>query len=145
MDYTLSDVAQFISPPLRSGSCIIFGARRLQYITGMLKMRSGGVLEPVEFAEVDMKVTDKEITFPTGRNGEFSFDNTIMGDQEQHARRDCSSLKKTEESSVIKPGKYRTSFEHKGKTCVFYLVIPETKETIVDLREVICEDGKPSE
>jgi hypothetical protein len=54
-------------------------------------------------------------------------------------------LKKAEKSPAIKPGKYRTAFEHKGKTCVFFLDIPETKETIVDLRDVTCEEGKPSE
>jgi hypothetical protein len=54
-------------------------------------------------------------------------------------------LKKAEESSAIKPGKYRTSFEHKGKNCVFYLVIPETKETIVDLGEVTCGADKSPE
>jgi outer membrane usher protein len=142
MDYSLSGVAQYVSPPLRSGSCIVFGARRLQYITGMLKMRSGNTLEPVEFAEVTMKVGDKEITFPTGRGGEFSFDTAMQEEHVQPEHKDCTSLKKREDALAIKPGTYRTLFEHKGQTCTFNLVIPDAKDTIVDLGDVVCGDGK---
>jgi outer membrane usher protein FimD/PapC len=142
MDYSLSGVAQYVSPPLRSGSCIVFSARRLQYITGMLKMRSGNTLEPVEFAEVTMKVGNKEITFPTGRGGEFSFDTAMPEEHGQPEHKDCSSLKEREDALAIKAGTYITSFEHKGNKCTFNLVIPDTKDTIVDIGDVACGDGK---
>jgi outer membrane usher protein len=142
MDYSLSEVAEFVSPPFRSGSCVVFEARRFQYITGMLKIKSGVSLEPAEFVEATMKVGDKDVTFPTGRGGEFSFENVMTGEQGQPERRNCSTLTRKDISPVIIAGRYRTSFEHKGKTCVFYLVIPETKETIVDLGDVTCEEEK---
>ena len=87
-----------------------------------------------------MTVGDKDVTFPTGRGGEFSFENVMAGEQGQPERRNCSSLTRKDISPVITAGRYRTSFGHKGKTCVFYLVIPETKETIVDLGDVTCEE-----
>ena len=141
MDYSLSGVAEFVSPPFRSGSCIVFEARRLQYITGMLKMKSGASLEPAEYVEATMTVGDKEITFPTGRGGEFSFENLITGEQGQPEHRNCSSLARRDVSPVIKAGRYKTSFEYKGKQCAFELVIPDTKETIIDLGDVTCEGG----
>jgi outer membrane usher protein FimD/PapC len=143
MDYSLSGVAQYVSPPLRSGSCIVFGAGRLQYITGMLKRRSGNTLEPVEFVEVTMEVGDKEINFLTGRGGEFSFDTSMLGEHVQPEHKDCTFLKKGEDTRAIRAGQFRASFEQKGIKCTFNLVIPESKDTIVDLGAVACGDRKP--
>jgi hypothetical protein len=52
-------------------------------------------------------------------------------------------LKEREDALAIKAGTYITSFEHKGNKCTFNLVIPDTKDTIVDIGDVACGDGKP--
>jgi outer membrane usher protein len=76
-------------------------------------MRNGQV-RPVEFHEVRMRVGDQEMTFPTGKNGEFYLEN-------------------------IKAGTYKASFKDGEKPCTFDIIIPETDEMIIDLGGVTCE------
>jgi len=115
IDYRLSDTIRYVSPSLRSGSLILFEAVKFQAITGFLKIRTAdNVVKPVEFGEISIKINGKEVTSPTGKDGEFYFEN-------------------------IKSGKYEASFEYGGKRCLFALTIPETTEMIIDLGEVTCE------
>jgi len=114
MDYTISGVMKFVSPPLRSGSFIAFDIMKFQAITGMLKVKIKGETKPAEFYEVSMLVDGQEIIFPTGKGGEFYFEN-------------------------IKPGRYKTVLKYVGKECIFAMIIPESTDMIIDLKEVICE------
>ena len=114
MDYTISEVMKFVSPPLRSGSFIAFDIMKFQAITGMLKVKIKGETKPAEFSEVSMLVDGQEIIFPTGKGGEFYFEN-------------------------IKPGRYKTVLKYVGKECIFDMIIPESTDMIIDLKEVICE------
>ncbi len=116
MDYTISEVMKFVSPPLRSGSFIPFDVVKFQAITGMLKIKMKEEIKPAEFSEVSMLVDGQEIIFPTGKGGEFYFEN-------------------------IKPGRYKTMLNYVGKECIFDMIIPERTDMIVDLKEVICEAG----
>lgn len=115
MDYIISDVVKYVSPPLRSGTFIKFDVAKFQAITGMLKIKVNGDTKPVEFHEVKMVVDEKETTFPTGKGGEFYLEN-------------------------IKPGKYKASFDYMGKTCSFDIMIPKSDEMIVELGEIVYED-----
>lgn len=117
MDYTISEVVKFISPPLRSGSFIQFDIAKFQAITGVLNIRLRGELLPAELSEVSMLVDGQEITFSTGKGGEFYFEN-------------------------IKPGSYKALLNYMGKICIFDMIIPESAEIIVDLKEVICESDR---
>lgn len=117
IDYSISEVVKYISPPFRSGAYIKFDVTKIQAITGRLKIKINGDVRPVEFYEVKMMVDSKEIIFPTGKDGEFYLEN-------------------------IKPGRYITSFNYNGKTCSSGIIIPETEEMIVDLGEIICEDTR---
>ncbi len=114
MDYTISDIMKFVSPPLRSGSFVTFDVAKFQAITGKLKIRIDGEARPAEFAEVIMLVDGQEMTFPTGKGGEFYFEN-------------------------VKPGSYRTLLKYVGKECIFDMIVPESSDMILDLKEVICE------
>lgn len=116
MDYTISEVVKFISPPLRSGSFIPFDIMKFQAITGMLKVKMEGQIKPAEFAEVSMIVEGRELIFPTGKGGEFYFEN-------------------------VQPGSYKALLKYVGKECVFDMIIPERTDMIVDLKDVICESG----
>jgi len=115
IDYSIPEVVKYVSPPLRSGSLISFEAKKFQAITGVLKIKIEGEVEPVEFYEVKMNVDGKEIAFPTGKGGEFYLEN-------------------------IRPGSYAASFGFKEKTCIFEMTIPGSDELIIDLRGLICEN-----
>jgi outer membrane usher protein len=115
INYSLPEMGKTVSPALRSGSVIEFKASRIQGVTGFLKIRSKGDLKAVEFYEVRMMAEGREITFPTGRNGEFYLEN-------------------------IKPGRYQASTVYMGKTYSFDIMIPYMADMIINLGEIVCED-----
>jgi outer membrane usher protein FimD/PapC len=115
IDYSLPEVVKYVSPPLRSGSLIPFEARKIQAITGTLEIRIEGEARPAEFCEVRVNVEGKEISFPTGRGGEFYLEN-------------------------IRPGSYEALVHYMGKTCLFELTIPESSGMIVELGGMLCEN-----
>jgi outer membrane usher protein FimD/PapC len=114
IEYTLSEVAKYVSPPRRSGSYIEFGATKIQSFIGMLKAKMEGEIKPVEFIEFRVLVDGKELLLPTGRGGEFYLEN-------------------------IKTGRYKGEFKYLDKAFVFDMIIPKSDEMIVDLGEIICE------
>jgi len=114
VDYSIAETIKYVTPPLRSGSLVEFELTKIQAITGWLRIRVDGQVRPVEFHEVRMIIDEKEFTFITGRDGEFYLEN-------------------------IKPGRYKASFKYMEKTCCFDIMIPETDEMIIDLKEVVCE------
>ena len=114
MEYSITDVMRYVSPPLRSGSFIEFGATKIQSIIGMLKVRVKEGTKPVEYIEFKMIVDGKELLSPTGKGGEFYLEN-------------------------IKPGKYRGEFKYLDKTYTFDIIIPKSDEIMIDLGEIVCE------
>ncbi len=114
IEYSLSEVTKHVSPPLRSGSVIPFEVRKIQAVTGILRVQSGEEVSPAEYYEVKMQRGEEEIVFPTGKGGEFYLEN-------------------------VPPGTYRSLAEISGKSCSFDLTVPETDEMIVDLGVLTCE------
>jgi outer membrane usher protein len=114
MEYTLSEVMKYVSPPFRSGSYIEFGATKIQAFIGTLKVRKGPKIKPLEYIEFKLRVEGKELLSPTGKGGEFYLEN-------------------------IKPGKYRGELRYLDKDYSFDIIIPKSDEIIVDLGEIICE------
>jgi outer membrane usher protein len=114
MEYLVTDVMRYVSPPLRSGSFIEFGATKIQSIIGMLKVRVKEETKPAEYIEFKMIVDGKELLSPTGKGGEIYLEN-------------------------IKPGKYRGEFKYLDKAYTFDIIIPKSDEMLIDLGEIICE------
>lgn len=114
LNYTLGSVTQYISPPLRGGAFISFDAQKFQAVTGSIKVRVDGKIKPVEFEDVNVDMNGKEITFPTGKNGEFYIEN-------------------------IKPGRFRASVAYLKSRCDFEIIVPVSGEVIVNIGDVICE------
>jgi outer membrane usher protein len=113
MEYTLSEVMKYVSPPFRSGSYIEFGATKIQGFTGTLKAKVGQEIKSLEYIEFKLMVEGKELLSPTGKGGEFYLEN-------------------------IKPGKYRGELKYLDKDYSFDIIIPKSDEIIVDLGEIIC-------
>lgn len=114
IEYQISDVLRYVSPPLRSGSYIEFTATKIQSFFGSLKLKHEQEIKPLEYIEVRLKVDGKELVIPTGKGGEFYFEN-------------------------IRSGEYRGEFKYLEKTYFFNIIIPKSDELMVDLGEIICE------
>jgi outer membrane usher protein FimD/PapC len=115
IEYMISDVKRYVSPPLRSGSVIRFEAKKFQAVTGFLKAGTGGGVVSVEYSEGKLQRDGKETPFMTGRGGEFYLEFTP-------------------------PGTYEGSVGYGGGTCNFSLTIPESDEMMIDLGERSCEE-----
>jgi len=113
MEYTVSEVMKYVSPPLRSGSYVEFGAAKIQAFIGTLRVKVGQEIKPLEYIEFKLLVEGKELLSPTGKGGEFYLEN-------------------------IKPGKYRGEFKYLDKDYSFDIIIPKSEDIIVDLGEIIC-------
>ena len=114
IDYSIDEVTQFISPPLRSGSYIKFKVTKFQAFFGKIQITIEDQVKPVEFHEIMMMVDNKETAFPTGSDGEFYLEN-------------------------ISSGSYKASFTYMDKPCTFDIIIPETEEMMTDLGELVCD------
>jgi outer membrane usher protein len=114
MEYTLSEVMKYVSPPFRSGSYLEFGATKIQGFTGALKLKVGQEIKPLEYIEFKLMVEGKELLSPTGKGGEVYLEN-------------------------IKPGKYRGELRYLDKDYSFDIIIPKSDDIVVDLGEIICE------
>jgi outer membrane usher protein FimD/PapC len=140
MDYLLSAKMKYISPPYRSGSCVMFEATRVQAVTGTVLARIGSETKPLEYDEVTMSVDGKQVTLQTGSGGEFYLDNYSFVRKDAPDIQDlgCSALDRAV-VSPIKPGRYTASVSHEGKTCMFAFDMPDSKEMFIDLGKVTCE------
>lgn len=114
IEYNISEVVRYVSPPLRSGSYIEFRVKKIQSFFGMLKVKVGESIKPLEYVEFKLLVEGEEILSPTGKGGEFYLEN-------------------------IKPGKYRGEIKYIDKSYFFDIVIPKSEDVLVDLGEIICE------
>jgi outer membrane usher protein FimD/PapC len=114
IEYSLTDVMKYVSPPLRSGSHIEFKTSKLQAFVGMLKVRVEGELRPAEFVEFKLTAMGRDLISYTGKGGEFYFEN-------------------------INPGTYKGELKLLDKVFAFDIVFPESDDVVVDLGEVLCE------
>jgi outer membrane usher protein len=109
-------VSKLVSPTLHSGSVIRFEVKKFKGYAGILKInKMKNEIIPVELIEVKITNGEQEIEFPTGRGGEFYFEDA-------------------------KPGLWRGSFQYMKKTCYFDMIIPLTDDVLTYLGEIIYED-----
>ncbi|TFG92394.1 MAG: fimbrial biogenesis outer membrane usher protein, partial [Syntrophobacterales bacterium] len=140
MDYLLSAKMKYISPPFRSGSCVIFDAPKVQAITGTVSAKIGTEIKPLEYDEVSLTVDGKPVTLQTGTGGEFYLDNYSLGGTDGPDIQDmgCSALDKAG-ASYFKPGNYKATVNHEGRSCTFSFEIPRSYEMILELGQITCE------
>lgn len=114
IEYQISDVLRYVSPPLRSGSYIEFSAKKIQGFFGRLMLKVGEEVKPLEYIEFKLLSEGETLLFPTGKGGEFYLEN-------------------------MNPGKYKGEFIYLDKSHFFDIVIPRSEDLLVDLGEIICE------
>jgi len=141
-EYYFPQVRKLVSPPLRSGSCVGFLAKKFQPVTGILKQMKDGEVIEVEFQEVELVADGKAIAFPTGRGGEFYIDISqsqqfmkLALDEQQS----CASLS-DESGSFLTPGTYQAAVIRDGKRHAFSLRVPQSNDPIIDLGVIVIPE-----
>ncbi len=113
----------------------------MQPITGTLKIRLNGEVKPVEFYEITMTINGRDVTFPTGKGGEFDIDLSQSKEFKKLAETEesgCAALT-AGSSSILKPGTYQAAVTYEGKPYAFNLTIPKTADPIIDLGLIIVD------
>ncbi len=141
IDYYLANVVKLVSPPLRSGSCIPFVAKKMQMISGTLKMRIHGKIKPVEFQEVTIAVNGREITFPTGSGGEFDIDPSQSDELKKPTEAEENGCNAVVDGATpfIPPGTYRGTVAYQGQPQSFAVTIPDRPDQIIDLGQIVFD------
>ncbi|GAB4227467.1 MAG: hypothetical protein OHK0028_00160 [Deltaproteobacteria bacterium] len=117
IEYSLREVRKVVSPPLRGGCRIPFDVKRIQAVTGTIGTAGERGWTPAESVEVRVVKDGKEISFPTGKGGEFTVED-------------------------LGAGNYDAFVEREGKRCRFELRVPATNDMIVDLGRLTCEAAR---
>jgi outer membrane usher protein len=115
IEYAIKAVRRLVSPPLRSGARIPFDVKRIQAVTGKLFLPFDGKRQPAEYLEARIVRDGNEVTFPTGKGGEFYLEE-------------------------VSPGRYTGSVASGEKRYRFELNVPETNDMIIDLGDLTCEE-----
>jgi len=141
MDYLLPDVRRTVSPPLRSGSCIVFDAKRIRAFMGKLRLKGPDGDKPLEFYEVALTAGELTLTFPTGKDGEFYFENTDIAKKAGAVVDEgagCDAVDGKKAAAELAPGSYRAALIYNKRPCVFDIDIPDNDETFVELGGLTC-------
>lgn len=115
IDYTVPETRFIVSPALRSGVLLDFKARQVKAIAGKLVRREAHAARAFGDAEGSVSVAGQELPLLTARDGSFYLED-------------------------VAPGTYRGEATRRGERCRFELRVPESREIVVDLREVACEN-----
>jgi outer membrane usher protein FimD/PapC len=116
LEYSFPESLKLVSPAFRSGAVIDFAAKRLQAITGTLKIKVKGAMQDAEFYEATLTVGGRPVRFMTGRGGEFYVED-------------------------LPPGRYAARLSGNGQGCAFELLVPQTKQAFTEIPEIVCDDG----
>ena len=144
IDYLMPRVRLFVSPPLRSGSCLNFPLRRYQAFTGtLLRDEAGG--EPLANAELILAAPDGPVDFWTGGDGEFYFDSQ-MATVDSNRYQGCDALDQGP-GDFLPAGSYEVTVKLENETYQAQVTIPKSTGETVDLGNIVCRRlalGKPA-
>lgn len=118
IEYAIATFSRVISPPFRSGSLVVFPVVRIRGVSARLLQRVGGELQPLTYHEGRVNVGSHERRFPIGGDGGFYLDE-------------------------VPGGRYEGSVATAAGTCRFTLVVPESDDPVVDLKEPIACEPAP--
>ncbi len=115
VEYSLEKVGKYVSPPFRSGAFLTFDAVKTRALTGRMETRPAGRSVPVALGHAAFTLNGKEVSFVTGRKGEFYLEN-------------------------IPAGRYTGTLRDARRTYSFTLIIPSSDDMTVDLGGILAED-----
>jgi hypothetical protein len=111
-------------------------------VTGHLFGLKADKIIPLEFVDISIKVGDRKVISPTGKNGEFYIENTLPKDPDTgtYDKLSCRAIAERRKAgtSVIQPGIYRASVDYRGEKCEFSITFPTTDDMITDVGEIRC-------
>jgi outer membrane usher protein len=113
MDYEISQTTSFISPPYKGGGVVEFKPVRFRAAAGKLFFVENGKRTPAEYAGLEVEAEKEKITTVVGTGGLFYVDK-------------------------LQPGRYHARLFNKDKEGSFELVVPQSKQTVVDVGEIDC-------
>jgi len=142
MDYSIAGVTAKMSPSLWSGSCVAYDVRQVRALTGTFVLQTADKKQPLENVDVTLRVGEKNITFPTGKGGEFYLENGLpdnIGDSSLD-RQSCQSIaeRRTSGGNVIQPGTYPATVDFEGGKCELFITFPKTDDAITEVGEIQC-------
>jgi len=136
LDYLMSKVRLFVSPPLRSGSCINFPLRKYQGISGTLLVdKADAEPEPLGYAELTLDGPAGKVVFWSGRDGEFYVDNQQDGFAPL-AQQGCGALQ-APAAEFLPAGSYRLSVRQEERSFDTEITIPPLDGPLVDLGNIL--------
>jgi outer membrane usher protein len=143
LDYSISGMNRAISPSAWSGSCVSFDTVKVRALSGTLYFRNADKKTPLEFVDISMKVGTREVSFPTGKGGEFYMENSLPDENKTELpdKQSCRAIAERRETggNTIPPGTYRAWVDREGGRCEFMITFPETEDVITDIGEVTCD------
>jgi outer membrane usher protein len=135
LDYLMPRVRQFLSPPLRSGSCINFPLRRYQAFSGNLVLETGDEKVPIADAELTLDTGEGPLSFWTGAAGEFYFDSQQV-EVDPLSQQGCAALTRFS-GDVLPAGAYPLRVHQGDRTFNSELTIPASSEALTELGEIL--------
>jgi len=113
LNYTIDATEQIVAPPLRGGALAVFPVRRIQRVTGKLGIETRGQSSIPSYGQLTIIADGKAIESPIGKQGEFYLEN-------------------------IPPGRYASVIDYKDQRCHFYLEVPSSEESVIELGVLRC-------
>lgn len=142
IEYYLPRVSTVVSPPFRSGSCILFEASRVQEISGKISFFSEGSVKPLDYHSFTITGGGRSLHLSTLSNGKYYFDSSSLVEPGPLPPCTLSGEMKSVEQR-IKPGPYEITFRTEGRAYTCRIEIPESEEASIDLGDAMCEESKP--
>lgn len=129
----------FLSPPYRSGSCIIFSVSEVRPLIGHLSL-AGAKAGYLDYRLVQISIDGREFDSETGKEGEFYLD--LAGSSQQGSVETRCGTKEDEVPAY--EGGRLVGFRVEADGRIYRAVVkpPETGEFFVNLGEVLLQEVK---
>jgi len=113
LNYTIDATERLVAPPLRGGSLAVFPVRRIQRVTGKVGVEKAGQRSIPSYGQLTVTAGGKIFESPIGKQGEFYLEN-------------------------VTPGRHAAVIDYKDQSCHFYLEVPSSEESVIELGVLRC-------
>jgi outer membrane usher protein FimD/PapC len=112
-NFEVKRYTRLISPAIRGGGVLDFGAKRIQAVAGTLKIWLDGQASPVRYGEISLLIDGERVELPVGQDGEFFIEN-------------------------LAPATYTLSYVGEAGSCSVSLEAPPSDEPITEIGDLTC-------